>query len=125
MTDAPNVLIAGLPEVAYVGQYEFALAAPAPGVYPELVESDGVTHFESDRRRILVSRALPFKRFVNVLLHELIHAIHWDRGVIDGDLEETVTAHQADGLTDFWIDNPKLADWFARAYHTLRVQRRE
>jgi hypothetical protein len=45
---------------------------------------------------------------VDVILHELLHAIWWDGGLEKGDDEERVVRVLATRLMQVWRDNPAL-----------------
>lgn len=48
----------------------------------------------------------------NTLLHEVLHAIYWDRAISQSDMhEELMTWVGANGLCAFFIQNPKAMEW--------------
>jgi hypothetical protein len=111
-----------LPRRVYVGQYEFTLAV-VETEDESLAGCDGMTYL--DQRRIFIDGRLPLRRFVAVVLHEVKHALHWERGLDDGMSEEHFTTESANGETELWVDNPRLFSWFDRAYKDIRKQGRE
>jgi len=48
------------------------------------------------------------------LMHELIHAIHWQMGVDDGSKEEDITRSMSVGLCTVWQQNPELFRWMGK-----------
>jgi Zn-dependent peptidase ImmA (M78 family) len=50
-------------------------------------------------------------RKVNILIHELLHALYERYGLEDGEKEEAVVESLANGLSALFKDNPKLVDY--------------
>lgn len=50
------------------------------------------------------------------LIHELLHAIYYDRNIQDDDDEERTVTLMAGGLATLFRDNPHLVDWIAEQY---------
>jgi hypothetical protein len=127
-------LIKKLPRRIFVDQYEFQLKLVATGA-PELHasaedngsnpgvadEGDGLTDFNA--MRIYLSNTLPLHRFVEVVCHEITHAINWSRGIEDGSSEEDFTDKYSAGFVRFLLDNPKYHTWLNRVVREIRKQR--
>lgn len=60
---------------------------------------------------ILDNSNLPDEEVVNTLIHEVLHALYWSRGIEEGDSEERLVGSMADGLTEVIVRNPHLLDW--------------
>lgn len=116
-------LVSKLPKRVMVGYWQFKVV-PVEPEHPILVDSENetVSHgvCELDTQEIFINQELNLLRFVNVVLHELLHAINWTKELTDESTEEQFTAKGADGLTELMLDNPKLERWFARAHKEIR-----
>lgn len=47
----------------------------------------------------------------DVVLHEIIHAIHFHMELVDGSSEESFTSRTATGLRTVLVNNPLLCSW--------------
>ena len=110
----------GLPRRIKVGQYTFRVVISNATAHPDLEGCDGITDFE--KFRIYLTESLHRQRAINVVQHELTHAINWVYGVDDGAEEETITTQHTNGLIELWVSNPKVFNWFAKS---LRAMKRE
>lgn len=115
-----NDVFNGLPRRVKIGQYTFRLTVSTPTENPILEGCDGITNFETFR--IYLDDTLHRQRAVNVVQHELIHAINWVYGVNDGAEEEHITTQVTNGLVEMWMSNPKVVSWFNK---NLRATKRE
>ena len=61
--------------------------------------------------RIYVRDDLPEDAMRDVVLHEIIHAIHFHMELVDGSSEESFTSRTATGLRTVLVNNPLLCDW--------------
>jgi hypothetical protein len=52
----------------------------------------------------------------NTLLHEMLHAIHHEWHINDGDNEENIVTKFANGITTLFNDNPDLIRYIAREF---------
>lgn len=94
-----------LPAVVRVVSCDWQLVQCDPG---ELGEDLGTC--EPDALRIRVARWLPPARLREVLLHELLHAVHHEMGLMDGCEEEEYADRGARGLLCLLKDNPWLLE---------------
>lgn len=108
----------GLPRKIRIGQYTFRITISNAEKHPVLDGNDGVTDFS--QFRIYLDESLHRQRAINVVQHELTHAINWVYGVADGSEEEHITTQHTNGLIELWISNPKVFGWFARSLRTLK-----
>jgi hypothetical protein len=127
-------LIQKLPKRVFVDQYEFRLKlveknAPelaektgddATGDPMQDAEGEGLTDFQ--RKTIFLCRDLNLHLFVEVVIHEITHAINWSRDIEDGSSEETFTTRFSPGLVRFLLDNPRMHQWLNRAIREIRKQ---
>lgn len=110
----------GLPRRIKVGQYTFRMVVSNSDASPDLDGCDGITDFE--KFRIYLDETLHRQRAINVVQHELIHAINWVYGVADGAEEEHITTQVTNGLVELWVSNPKVVNWIVK---NLRAMKRE
>lgn len=103
----------GLPRKAKIGQYTFKIVLTTEEKNAELIDCDGLCDFEVFK--IYLDENLPRQRAINVVHHELTHAINWVYGIDDGALEEAITTQVTNGLCALWINNPKTFDWFVKS----------
>lgn len=108
----------GLPRRIKVGQYTFRIVVTLPSENPDLNDNDGITDFETFR--IYLHQNMHRQRAVNVVQHELIHAINWVYGVDDGAEEEHITTQVTNGLVEMWLSNPKVLSWLTKNLRTMK-----
>jgi hypothetical protein len=69
-----------------------------------------------DEQRIYLDAAIPTKEFVvNILIHEIMHAL-WAFYELPRKNEETSVYRLANGLSALIKDNPELMDYIMKAY---------
>lgn len=110
----------GLPRRIKIGQYTFRITVGSADKHELLEGCDGITDFETFR--IYLDEKVHRQRAINVVQHELSHAINWVYGIDDGAEEEHITTQHTNGLIELWVSNPKVFSWFARS---LRAMKRE
>lgn len=110
----------GLPRRVKIGAYTFRITITNEEKCSDLVDCDGITVFENFR--IYLDETLPRQRAINVVQHELTHAINWVYGIDDGAEEEHITTQHTNGLIEMWVSNPKVFNWTAK---NLRLMKRE
>jgi hypothetical protein len=111
---------AGLPRKVKVGAYTFRIHITTADKNDVLDGCDGITDFS--KFHIYLDEHLARQRAINVVQHELTHAINWVYGIDDGALEEHITTQHTNGLVELWVSNPKVFNWIAK---TLRAVKRE
>ncbi len=117
MTDVADVFL-GLPRRVKIGQYTFRIRISNPEESPDLEGCDGITDFETFR--IYLDERMPLQRAVNVVQHELTHAINWVYGINDGADEEHITTQHTNGIVEMWISNPKVVNWFVKNLRAMK-----
>ena len=75
-----------------------------------------------DPKFIAIDPTLQGKQLMDTLVHEVIHAVMWERRITHSltnaiDLEEFVTTHLATGLVEVLRDNKKLSSWILENVH--------
>lgn len=110
----------GLPRRIKVGQYTFRVLIGTPATYADLEGCDGITDF--NKFRIYLHEGIALQRAINVVQHELTHAINWVYGIDDGAEEEHITTQHTNGLIELWMSNPKVVNWFVK---NLRLVKKE
>jgi hypothetical protein len=69
-----------------------------------------------DDQKICLDTSIPSKEMVvNILLHEILHAL-WAYYNLPGKDEEKSVFLLANGLSALWKDNPELMDYIVKAY---------
>lgn len=102
----------GLPRRIKIGQYTFRITVTTPAQHEILDGCDGITDFEAFR--IYLHEGIALQRAINVVQHELTHAINWVYGIDDGAQEEHITTQHTNGLIEMWMSNPKVVNWFVK-----------
>lgn len=70
---------------------------------------------DHERCEIWIAPGLSGRRYVEVLWHEIIHAIHYNAGLSDDSTEEEFTDRGGMGLMMVMADNPALSMWTLKA----------
>jgi len=107
----------GMPGMVRVGGFLFDIVIGTPQDH----EQEGTYgHMNSFQKRISVRPGMCSQQLANTFIHEVIHAIHWDRGLVRDEeeigapSEEEYTMLLANGLCAFWQDNPHATKWWAK-----------
>jgi hypothetical protein len=123
-----------LPERVWVGTYEFPIEIVLPDA-EVLGGADGIAIFDEAERGIYICASLDNRKFLEIVWHEITHAIHWDREVDDEvdaliddgkgafEVEESITKVQGIAWTQFLLDNPKFQRWLTYTLNKLRKER--
>lgn len=114
----PDDLFKGLPRRLQIGAYTFRVSVVDQD-HEKLAGNEGMTHF--DEFRIYLHPKLG-QRALEVVQHEITHCVNWVYGIDDDSTEETFTTQHSKGLTELWMRNPRLWNWFAK---TLRQARKD
>lgn len=70
----------------------------------------------SAMQEIRIQESLPTRyTAVDVVLHEITHAVYWGTSLDDKDEEERIVESISMGLTGLFRDNPWLPDWIKSA----------
>ena len=106
-------LMKRLPATVRVGAHDFHILLLGPNA----VIAEGKNGlFSSSCQTIEIGTTLPTRyAVVDVVLHELAHAIFWTGGLEDKDDEERTVERFGGGLTGLFRDNPWLLDWIKSA----------
>lgn len=108
---------AGLPRRFQVGPHVWRIAVVAPS-HPMLVGCDGLAVFAE--YKIYLDKTLSLSRAVEVVTHELSHAINHNGNVGDDSTEENfVTVHSA-GQVELFMRHARLHDWHTRSIRRMR-----
>jgi hypothetical protein len=113
-----------LPSRVWVGTYEFPMEIVPPD--DERIEANerGACAIEEDNYWIVIAAYLANTATLEVVLHEVEHAINWvfDINVDDAFEEEVVTEH-GKAWARVWLDNPKLLKWVDYMTKLIRKER--
>ncbi len=117
-----------LPRKLWIGAYEFKVNYTAADT-PALCGEDG--QMEADGRRCIIwlSDDMDTRRLLEIVLHEITHAINWVHDIDDDDktvqvLEEDVAEKHGKAWAALWLDNPRFERWFAYVLARIRRERR-
>ncbi len=117
--------VAPFPKMLWVGGYEYPLAI-IEGDDPRLEGGDGLTETGEKDRAIWICAHLGTYRTVEIVLHEIVHAINWAYDLCDemdmAEEEDIATKHGA-AWARLYLDNPKFCRWLTSAINRVRVER--
>lgn len=115
-------VLKGLPTKVRVGQFTLKFQVVNETDHPDIKGSNGLTDF--DNSVIYLHETFIGKndaeRTLNVVQHEVSHAINLVYGVSDESTEEQFVERNTNGLISFWIDNPKYEAWRRRLLNEIR-----
>lgn len=127
---APGAQREPMPRVVWVGRYEFPVQI-VPLDSPKLravADEDcghGLTGFIDGDRGIWLADNLEPRLLLEIVLHEITHAINHCLDVEDGADEEDLATKQGAGWAQFWLDNPMFLKWVVATTRLVRkVQNR-
>lgn len=119
MRDAP-------PEKIWVGTFEFPLYFVLPDDRALVVRgkvSDGVTGVNEDDRGIWISGGLDDRKTLEIVWHEVTHAIDWVYEIDGRTSEENVAARHGVAWSQFMLDNPRFVRWYTGLVSKVRRER--
>lgn len=117
-----------LPKKVEVGTYEFPIQIVSAGDARLDGDADGITYFGAEgepARCILIAGRLGPKRTLDVVMHELTHAINWVTGVDDGTTEEGIADAHGRAWVALLLDNPRFVRWLNYVLERLRAERED
>jgi hypothetical protein len=107
-----TTMVDALPELIRVGAFDFAIEkihtieAHSRGCYGQC---------STQTLTLSIQRQMPSRhKAMDTFLHELLHAIWWERDLEDADKEERIVGCLGTGLVQVHRDNPWLADWIKK-----------
>ncbi len=109
------IKVAGLPTIIKDGPFDIAIVvadqhwAAANSRWGEFSSCEQCIRFQDEFPSSF--------KVVDIVLHEVGHAICWAYGIQDEDKEERVVATMATAWTQVWRDNPVLLSWMTGALH--------
>jgi hypothetical protein len=111
------------PPKIWVGEYEFSLHFLLPDD-PEMEGADGITRFDEQDRGISISASLDDRKMLEIVWHEVTHAINWICGITNKSRSEELLARKH-GLawSAFHLDNPKFVRWYTHVVNRIRKAR--
>lgn len=106
-----------LPGSIRLGPFDIELAV-RNGEGGDLTKNWG--EFSSNRQVINIDRTIADTvRFVEVLVHEITHAIYWAYGVEEQDKQERIVLTLARPWLQIYRDNPWLLKWLTKGTRGL------
>lgn len=131
MTDTHNVeaspevpdVFRTLPRRIAIGAYTFRVKLVPAGhekLKDEDSDSDGMTVF--DEQCIYLCSSLALHRALNVVQHEVSHAINWVNDVSDESTEEEFVTRNTNGLVEVQMRNPRYVRWVNSAIRRFKKE---
>lgn len=120
-----------LPSKVWVGAYEFPLALVASDD-KALDGADGMTVTDEVGRGIWINEILDPRKMLEIVWHELTHAINWNQEIDNRSerkgstlncSEEVLATKHGFAWTQFFLDNPKMHRWINATVRQLQKER--
>ena len=119
-----------LPRKLWIGTYEYTVAL-VPHGDAGLAEDYGATYSDDQRKAIFIDSSLDTRKRLEIVLHELTHAIVWTHDLADVDSEEVTVNEET--LCDrfgiawsaFLLDNPRFQRWLTYTLNRIRKERKD
>lgn len=112
------------PTKVWVAPYEFPLHFVPPDA-PELEGADGMTDTSEEGRGIWINAALDDRKTLEIVWHEVTHAINWVHDVTNRMRSEEVLARKHGiAWSQFWLDNPKFIRWYDSVVKRIHRERK-
>ena len=113
-----------LPRRLWVGTYEYLLTLVEPR-HAVLDGANGMTHNEEGGTAIFIAAHLGPRKTLEIVLHEVTHAINWTNDIDDGVEEETVATVHGAAWSALFLDNPKFQRWLTYTLNLIRKERKD
>lgn len=117
-----------MPRKLWIGSYEFKVNLVA-SEHPSLCGEDG--QMEADGRRCIIwlSEDMDTRRMLEIVLHEMTHAINWVHDIDDDEktvmiLEEDLATAHGKAWSQVYLDNPRFERWLTYTLARIRRERR-
>lgn len=111
-----------LPKKLWVGSYEFPLRQIEPDDVV-LGGDDGLMEPAETNRGIYIANNLDRRKTLEIILHEITHAINFVNDIDDGEDEETVATKHGIAWSMFLLDNPRFQRWLTYTLNKIRKER--
>lgn len=114
----------------WVGTYTYTLSL-IPNGDPNLGGDYGATYSDDERRAIFIDESLDRRKQLEIVLHELSHAIVWVHDLSDVDTEmitmeeETLCIVFGIAWSQFLLDNPRFQRWLTYTLNRIRKERKD
>lgn len=128
-----------IPGKLFVDNYEFELRLISPGdqANAQLDKANRLL-FEQDEGLMLsgpavyaiwLSASLTPRRRLEIVFHEITHAINWAHGIEDAReyvhvSEEQLADKHGKAWSQFWLDNPRFLLWLQYTLSRIRLDQR-
>jgi len=111
-----------LPSRLWIGSYEFQLAQKPVDDPLFEGEADGITHFDLPARGVYLRDDLALRSLLEVVLHEITHAIHWAHDLDDAEKfdEEQVATVYGLAWSALLLANPRFQRWLNHTVNAVR-----
>lgn len=115
--------IVQLPRKVWVGSHEFAVRLVSQDDLV-LAGEDGDMTTDGTTGVISIAADLDARRRLEIVLHELTHALNWSYEIEDGVSEEDIATKHGRAWAVFWLDNPRFESWLAYTLSRIRKEQR-
>lgn len=122
-----------LPRKLWIGTYEFPLHLVSPddqhlglGKTDPADEREGMTLTGEavGGFGIWIANNIAMRKQLEIMLHEVTHAINWVYDIDDGSDEESIATAHGTAWSQFWLDNPRFERWLVYTLARIRRARR-
>ena len=100
-----------LPPVRHVDILAHRYTLKVESTRSGVMSDDELGRCHTTENVIFVRDDLPPDAMKDVVLHEIIHAIHFHMELVDESSEENFTSRTATGLRTVLVNNPLLCSW--------------
>lgn len=113
-----------LPRKVWVGPYEFPVrVVPTSDPVLDSGVADGATVTLEEGRGIFLSEQLDRRKLLEIVTHEVTHAINWAYDIEDGVEEEAIASQHGIAWSQFLLDNPRYQRWLTSTLNAIRRER--
>ncbi len=113
-----------LPKCVWVGTYEFPMGF-VDAADPRLDEANGMCETGEGETRIWIAARMGLRKTLEIVIHEITHAINWVYDIDDGVDEEDIATKHGAAWSQFFLDNPKYQRWLAYTVNRIRKERKD
>jgi hypothetical protein len=110
-----------LPKQVEVGGYVFPIYV-VPRRHSKLGGDDGCSTYDGGFA-IYIADDMSIRKGLDIVLHEVTHAINFANDIDDGVDEETIATKHGPAWAQFLLDNPKFQRWLNSALNRIRKER--
>lgn len=113
------------PAKVWVGTYEFAIEFLPPDDPALMLRGrpcDGIT--DTELQSIAIGAHLDDRKTLEIVWHEITHAISWVFEIEDGAREESIARKHGIAWSQFHLDNPHFVRWYTYLVNRITQERK-